>query len=141
MVQSWEGFFFEELPIPPEATKSWIFAVVAKNSLPCLEVYSLILTSPPKKYTMTLFLDPTLMSPCHSLPSEDFASFGVIRYYLPIFGSPLSSGCLTKTVWLRTTPATMPVIIIAIMTIIPPIFKIFLMITSLTSKSNVSKTL
>ena len=78
-------FFFEELPIPPEATKSWIFAVVAKNSLPCLEVYSLILTSPPKKYTMTLFLDPTLMSPCHSLPSEDFASFGVIRYHLPIF--------------------------------------------------------
>ena len=85
MVQSWEGFSFEELPIPPEATKSWIFAVVAKNSLLCLEVYSLILTPPPKKYTMTLFLDPTLMSPCHSLPSEDFASFGVIRYHLPIF--------------------------------------------------------
>ena len=82
--------------------------------------------------------------------SDESVPFASIRrfclfwsYPVPFtnFCSTSSSGCLTKTVWLRTTHATMPVIIIAIMTIIPPIFKIFLMITSLTSKSNVAKTL
>ena len=133
--------FFEELPIPPRSDEVLDFCCCSEKFFTALRSRFIDAHSTTKE----VYYDFVLRS-----DSDESVPFASIRrfclfwsYPVPFtnFCSTSSSGCLTKTVWLRTTHATMPVIIIAIMTIIPPIFKIFLMITSLTSKSNVSKTL